>query len=335
MGWNDPVVGGVALRRAAIQSPNYVAGTTGWTINQDGSVEFNNGVFRGTVTAGTFQGTDFTINSAGAFFYSGTPAAGNLIASIAPAAGTDSFGNHYIQGMGSYDHTLNTFAQLLGSKFRSGQIVSGSADVTNSGLVSALNTLVGSLTLESGLDPTFPTTDQGQIFLVSGDPSQPPGGTGPYMELADSVGNSQVDLRASGALYKITPDGVAYTWQTPTAATNWSIGSLQARLDGMDNVTYVGSLSYTGTSVTAAGAATVITAMAAAYRPKRQWKDACTHYTSTSVQKNVASSVLVNTDGTLTIQWGDGMASTTHDVNGLANGDLFWIETTVPLGNIA
>lgn len=37
----DPVVGGVALRRAAIQSPNYVHGVSGWAINQDGSAEFN------------------------------------------------------------------------------------------------------------------------------------------------------------------------------------------------------------------------------------------------------------------------------------------------------
>jgi len=95
----DPVVGGVALRRPAIQSPDYVPATSGWTINQDGTVEFNSGTFRGTVTAGVFEGSDFVINSAGFFMYSGTPAAGNLIGSWAPTAGTDDFDNMYPAGL--------------------------------------------------------------------------------------------------------------------------------------------------------------------------------------------------------------------------------------------
>lgn len=83
------------LRRAAIQSPDYVPGVAGWIIRQDGSVEFNNGVFRGTLTAATFIGTDFIINQAGAFFYAGPPASGNLILALVNAAGTDAFGNAY------------------------------------------------------------------------------------------------------------------------------------------------------------------------------------------------------------------------------------------------
>lgn len=98
----DPVLGGVVLRRAAEQSPNYVAGVSGWTINADGTVEFNSGTFRGTVTAGTFAGTDFEINQSGAFFYNGTPAAGNLKFSIASSAGTDRFGNAYQNGFTAY-----------------------------------------------------------------------------------------------------------------------------------------------------------------------------------------------------------------------------------------
>jgi hypothetical protein len=52
-----------------------------------------------TFTGSIFQGTDFVINSSGAFFYSGTPAAGNLILSIAQAAGTDAHGNTYPGGL--------------------------------------------------------------------------------------------------------------------------------------------------------------------------------------------------------------------------------------------
>jgi hypothetical protein len=104
----NPVVGSTVLRRPAVQSPNYAAGSAGWIIKTDGSAEFNNLVIRGT-----FDGTDFIINSSGAFFYSGTPAAGNLIASIASASGTDGFGNAYQQGITSYQGGTAGYIKML------------------------------------------------------------------------------------------------------------------------------------------------------------------------------------------------------------------------------
>lgn len=83
----NPVVGGTALRRQAIESPNFVTGSAGWIIRQDGSVEFNNGVFRGTISGGQL------------FIYSGTPGVGNLVLSSAnPGTTTDQFGNNVIGG---------------------------------------------------------------------------------------------------------------------------------------------------------------------------------------------------------------------------------------------
>lgn len=94
-GFADPIVGpNTNLLIPAIQSPNFTAGITGWTINKDGSAEFNNLTVRGT-----FFGTDYIINTNGVFFYSGTPATGNLIISLAGAAGTDGFSNAYPQGL--------------------------------------------------------------------------------------------------------------------------------------------------------------------------------------------------------------------------------------------
>lgn len=53
-GFNNPVVGGGGdLVRERIRSPDYAAGVTGWSINQDGSAEFNEVTVRGTVEAGT------------------------------------------------------------------------------------------------------------------------------------------------------------------------------------------------------------------------------------------------------------------------------------------
>jgi hypothetical protein len=52
-----------------------------------------------TAGAGTIEGPDYVIDSAGGFWYSGTPAAGNLILSMSGAAGTDPYGNTYPQGL--------------------------------------------------------------------------------------------------------------------------------------------------------------------------------------------------------------------------------------------
>jgi hypothetical protein len=94
-GFSNPIIGGGGgLVYPSIHSPNFITGVSGWTINKDGSAQFNNLTIRGV-----FEGTDFIINSAGAFFYSGTPAAGNLVTSITSAAGSDQFGNSYEAGV--------------------------------------------------------------------------------------------------------------------------------------------------------------------------------------------------------------------------------------------
>lgn len=57
----------------------------------------------GAIDGKTITGATVITNSAtgGIFVYSGTPAAGNMIVSIAAQAGTDAFGNTYPQGMSS------------------------------------------------------------------------------------------------------------------------------------------------------------------------------------------------------------------------------------------
>lgn len=53
--FSNPIVGGTVLIRPAIQSPDYVAGTSGWSINKDGTAEFNDVTVRGEVHVGTGQ----------------------------------------------------------------------------------------------------------------------------------------------------------------------------------------------------------------------------------------------------------------------------------------
>lgn len=93
-GFGNPIIGGGgALVYPSIHSPNYVAGGTGWTINKDGTAQLAELVL--IVLPG----------SAAGLVYSGPPAAGNLVASISAAAGTDMYGNAYLDGFCVYKGT--------------------------------------------------------------------------------------------------------------------------------------------------------------------------------------------------------------------------------------
>ena len=77
----EQVAPGGILVYPQIQSPDYVTGVSGWAIFRDGSVEFNNGVFRGQIIDG------------GMFVYSGTPGLGNPPVAWMTSASADPYGN--------------------------------------------------------------------------------------------------------------------------------------------------------------------------------------------------------------------------------------------------
>lgn len=91
MQFQDELAGGIVLIRPALRSPNYVAGSAGWSIDVDGSAEFNDITIRsGTVISGE------------SLFYDPSPGLGNLFLSIAAAAGTDTYGNTFQKGLTLY-----------------------------------------------------------------------------------------------------------------------------------------------------------------------------------------------------------------------------------------
>ncbi len=66
--------GGGSLAIPSIFSPNFLHGVVGWSINKDGSAEFNNLIVRGTTLTGTLTaGNTLIINQLGWFLYAGTP----------------------------------------------------------------------------------------------------------------------------------------------------------------------------------------------------------------------------------------------------------------------
>lgn len=310
MGFENPVVGGTSLRIPAIQSPNYSPGVSGWIVRITGDAEFNNLTIRGQ-----FNGTDFIMNAAGLFIYSGTPAAGNLSASIAPVGGTDSFGNSYVAGVATYQGdnlvALAAGSLLLGlvsDEAHAGQIgISGSDAVFATSPTHGTNTAAATWELVDGLTTVTPTTDPGY----------------PHFDVGASTAG--VTQWLHGALVYATINGgvsTAETWHAPSLGTGWASGpsggivqAAQYRRDGQDNLVITGTVHSTSTTP----AATIFT-LPSAYRPK-------------TTQRCVGVS---NSGGTPTVRYMEINSSGAVSCNPAlttTNTDVYF-DVCVPLGNI-
>jgi hypothetical protein len=96
-GCSNPIIsGGGALVYPSIHSPGFntanpaASPVPSWAILKNGLAYF----FGLVLAGGTITGPDWIINPSGMFFYSGTPAAGNLVISVTgPGVSADPFGN--------------------------------------------------------------------------------------------------------------------------------------------------------------------------------------------------------------------------------------------------
>jgi hypothetical protein len=210
-GFSNPVFGGNGtLIRPAAQSPNYVAGSTGWSIMRDGSAEFNNLVIRGT-----FQGTDFIINSYGIFLYAATPALGNLTGSWASVAGTDSFGNAYQSGLSLYSS-----AGLVNFTNDGVDVISTWTDTVN-GTTAQIGVGGGS----AGLDLAPPTI--GGAAWQSG---------GITASISNVFGTNTGELSISGVynqLHPTRPSITLFGGSDTTASNRVDIGTQQLNVSGL------------------------------------------------------------------------------------------------------
>jgi hypothetical protein len=193
MPFANPIIGGGgSLVYPSIHSPDFATGVSGWTINKDGTVEFNNGTFRGTVSAAaiigaaitggtisgasisggtitgaTFDGTNFIFNSSGLFIYTGTPASGNLLQSTAPANGTDAFGNTYY-GPGTFFYSTSGDGGFIGfSSLTGGQTIMYMGNSAHNG-ANHVNAAFLELTVDT-LNFGW-SGNGGQVSLAAGNP---------------------------------------------------------------------------------------------------------------------------------------------------------------------
>jgi len=166
--------GGGSLVLPSVHSPGYITGISGWTINKDGSAEFNNLTVRGV-----FLGLDFILNSNGLFFYNGTPAFGNLkISIVSNGGGTDQFGNVYVDNITCYNiavagggHVTLAANPSTGIPFLvmlpPGAVTLNAPPQVNSGMLNAgLANEQSQINVNSGWETTQGATSAGTLQLV-------------------------------------------------------------------------------------------------------------------------------------------------------------------------
>lgn len=327
MAFTNPITGGQgALVRPAIKSPGFVTGVSGWTINRDGSAEFNNLTIRGT-----FKGTNFELDTSGMFFYSGTPAHGNLIASIANTAGTDAHSNPYPAGFNSQldGTTGDPFALMRAGQLILGQIgAAGAQDIANAGAISVNSS--GTMIVDSPLTATF--THGLQLLL---EPAA--AGSKPVALFQGQTNTDNVSVQAIGAFVGGDPTNGVATWQVvgvggaAAYAANWASSTtfngqagqmvLRYRLTNENAVRVVGCAAAT------TGANIVPFILPAGFRPTLgNCMIPAMQFDPTS-GKVISSFARVDGSGNIAFATPQGFAA-------IVNGTQVWIDGVVQIGTI-
>lgn len=216
-------------------------------------------VAAGVIEGGVFEGNDFIINQAGSFFYSGTPANGNLIASIASTGGTDGFGNSYEPGINVY----GTGTSLTGIQNSSGEAVLFFMPDSSSAFSNAISPAIFSLDTGSGTAeymelqigsgaPSGLPNRRSRVILFSGSPD----GTTSVPHVGVYGGNNDAliaDFNPNG-ITAVQPGTSATleTWHNITLDSGWTAGAQppQFRMLPDGNVQVRGQATHSG--VTAA-----------------------------------------------------------------------------------
>jgi len=223
-GYSNPIIGGGdgALVYPQIKSPNFsVAAKTGWAILKDGTAYFFSVTAEGVVTATEFDGTDFVIDAAGEFFYSSTPADGNLILAIANAAGSDQYGNAYKQGL-----------MVLGTGASAGAYVwldPALGRVVVQSVLTGFQAICdgGSLTMSTPGSIAHPATYATQDAPLASIIESPSDGTHGAAEMKLYAGTASAGPYISSPFaVALNPStGAAETWHVPSLTGGWSQAS--------------------------------------------------------------------------------------------------------------
>lgn len=189
---NDPTEVGGVLARDALQSTNYAAGTSGWTVNADGSAEFNNVTIRAGSVTSVLQ-----------LIYNPAPGAGNLIQSVSAGGGTDAYGNVYLPGDVEYITVGGTSYALSND----GKVLAFWTAASQAGPWTMQNSMQGSdlvsVAAAAGFKPSAPLATSSLTLVMMG------------------LGATVTYTPVSTGKVHVTCTGVG---QTATAVANWTVG---------------------------------------------------------------------------------------------------------------
>ncbi|MEV8530076.1 hypothetical protein AB0451_39390 [Streptomyces sp. NPDC052000] len=338
-GWSNSLTTSLTLPTGALTGARIVEdGTTDTILMYDASGALIASI---AATAGTdgfgnaypagISASSGVISQSIVLVYNGTPAAGNLIASIASAAGSDSFGNKYEQGIITYKPAglnLGVYAALTQGTVQLGNLSNSvGPDFSNSAEIDAqVSNVVGSsfVRLLSPHNDSVGDVVPAPLWLTVGQSGATTGAlNAPYAMISSDTQLSPVDCLISGTVIKDIGFDTRATWQTPTAASGWTVGNLKYRFDALDNVVWTGYIAQ-NTGASGAGGAVSTVAVPAAYRPATAYAVPCA-WTSSSVVCKGAGTMVFNTNGTISVLW----------PNTTANNDRFQISASIPLGHLS
>lgn len=353
MAFGDPIIGGGgSLIREAIKSPDYSPGALGWTINKNGTAEFNDLTVRGT-----FQGTNFVVSPDGLFLYDGAPAAGNMLGSWASTAGIDEFGNAYKASLSVYDGA-GTMVTFLGGPsdrnlvynlepqggqefvgFLGGNMVLGWDGNPDTFLLSDVGS-IGVIGDGSAIVATSPTnstlTQSVSLLLHAGTASAASGdATYPHTQLDGDAWIMGANVKA----FPVPSFPTQEKWHTvgtspdPAYAANFAPGStagnyqpLEFRIDTEDNLHLEGSFHCTATTSTAQvfSLPAAVANRSPNYRPAVARQIDVTTDSSAGTLLNVAASLQLNSNGPVNLRLSSAAAA----------GQNFYVNAVIPLNNI-
>lgn len=304
----NPIVGGTTLRIPAIASPGFTTGSTGWSINADGTAEFNGLTLHGTLVLGTGANNviilDFTRRAI--FMYD---AFGHLVGSMAASGGNDSFGTAYQAGLTSYlSGTPTSYSQLLDNA-----LTLSTADASQVSPFKITPNATGAsgpggdqplINIFGATDHTAVNIPAPVIEMFGANAS---GSAAPFIRMR-SLALVAMDLVHQGTIKWAAPGAANYgeTWHALPLATNWAnqggafgAGSYQRMNNG--TVRFTGAIAWTAAASNAP--VTVIGAgnpLPAAYRPLNQ-KRCLVMSMPADTTPPTMEGLNINTDGTVTI----------------------------------
>jgi hypothetical protein len=258
----------------SVQSPNFATGVSGWQIRKDGSVEFNNGVFRGYIIGGAL------------YIYAGAPALANPPIFSVSGLTVDPEGNTIYPGIwaGQYGGAAQAGLNVTGTVGELSLPVGTVSMSVQPRVASGISGSGGILEIDGAAEAATGKTDYMRqtfnSYSVAGSGAQwfvtyidANGGNnslifGNYQGLS-LYAVSQLNAVAPGTGTSVTVPAVPETWHSVTGDAGWSAVTnytgIKYRLKADGNIQFTGAAQHA--SLTSTTAINSSNPLPAAYRP--------------------------------------------------------------------